>query len=128
VTPPERFAFAEVGYLDGGFELELVDGVLRSTPRFSGYGDRCPSDLRGPARPSPEAWARFRLGLDRIGAWRWERDYRNVMVVDGGCWSLSVRWGEQSIESSGDNACPAGWLAFRRALRRLQSSAPVTFR
>jgi hypothetical protein len=62
--------------------------------------------------PSDKEWHKFRKGLDRLNVWSWQDAYVNSLVLqgfrifDGESWSLTIKYSDKSLESSGANAFP----------------------
>jgi len=111
---PEQFEATIGGYMGSAFWIKLVDGVLeyRQAEHSYEYGE--PEYLELSARK----WSNFRKKLGTIGIWDWKPTddsdpwpaYGNPGVTDGTGWSLDIKWGDRSLNSSGDNnfpQCPA---------------------
>ena len=104
------------GYFGTSYAVELTDGeIVYRRSRHREGAEEEPIVVS----PTPEAWEAFLSECDRLRVWRWRPEYPNPGVCDGTGWSLSLEAGDRSVSSSGDNAFPRGFVAFRRALRRL---------
>jgi hypothetical protein len=96
----------------------------------SGYDERLQTFIV----PSEAQWGRFWRTIDAIDVWSWNERYEpgarfepTAQIRDGTHWSLSLRRGDRSVESAGDNSGPgatdldesAPFAAFADAVSRL---------
>jgi len=57
--------------------------------------------------PTAAQWREFRKALDGVDVWAWQRSYQpEETVFDGTTWSLSVRYADRSVFTSGENCYP----------------------
>jgi hypothetical protein len=76
--------------------------------------------------PTAQEWAKFGRTLEAADVWRWHPAYRpDSLIVDGTQWSLELADGKRELHSEGDNAEPATFKAFLRALRKLLGGLPL---
>lgn len=66
-----------------------------------------------------EEHAAFLAELEAIGVFDWERTYADPDVADGTQWSVVIVAGGRRASSSGSNAYPPGFDAFKRAVADL---------
>jgi len=57
-------------------------------------------------KPTPKEWSEFRHDLDSINVWQWRDDYVAHDILDGGGWSLEVKYADKRVKSAGENAYP----------------------
>ena len=105
---------------------------------YETFGDAFSDRRQVTVSPSPAQWAKFWRTLDELDVWAWEdryvgtREQPGATVRDGVHWSLTIRRGEQSISSAGDNSGPSAvnhdesedFAAFTEAVSRLTGGYP----
>lgn len=118
-TCPSRLAFCEGGFSGLSQELEWSDGQLwfRESPHSDEGLERHP--WRAGVTPSPSAWKRLQVALERSGFFAWPQHSEDPEVRDGTQWRLSLEWNGRSHSCSGSNAFPPGFDAVSRALLAL---------
>lgn len=76
--------------------------------------------------PTPAQWAAFGRTLEAAGVWRWQPAYvPDLMILDGTQWELELGDGKRELRTEGDNAEPATFKVFLRALRKLLGGLPL---
>lgn len=97
---PEQFKISVSG-IRSGKSIELRDGKLicSSLEYWRPVREKA-------SKPSAQAWKAFRAELDQLAAWDWEGSYVNPQVEDGTQCSVSIRYSDKFIESSGRNQFP----------------------
>jgi hypothetical protein len=99
---PSRFRASIDNFDRHTYTVELRDGRLV-------YEDATTKATPEPVMitPSPERWRAFRRALDEIGVWAWHDSYMpNEPVFDGTSRSLSLRYSDRSLVTSGGNCYP----------------------
>ena len=70
--------------------------------------------------PSPEAWEAFRATIREVRVWTWESVYEaDGEITDGDYWAVCLEDDGRTVRSSGANAFPPSFGAFRRAVETL---------
>jgi len=109
---PEKFAFYVGGYMGTSYSVELKRGALV----YKCCADRREGEETHTIKPSPEAWAKFRVRLDELGFWSWSGDYQpRGIIFDGTSWSVAISAGERAVEAHGCNAFPPSSPRAKRA-------------
>jgi hypothetical protein len=101
---PTRFQLAFGGYLGGSTSLELNDRTLVFTVRDGPFETVERVDIV----PTDAQWTSFRQDVDALKLWRWQPEYSNHHVLDGGFWSLELAYADRDISAHGSNNYPDG--------------------
>src|SRR6476469_2459532 len=100
VTPvPSTFSASISNWGGHAYTVELHDGSLF-------YSDASAQSKSAPKPtkiiPTAKQWRAFRRALDGIDVWAWHKDYEpNEVIFDGTHWSLSIRYPDRSLITSG---------------------------
>jgi opacity protein-like surface antigen len=101
LSPAQPFEIYYGHALSGGVTVRTLNGgklvIERRYIRDSGQEI---------IEPSPEAWSHFRKRLDRLGIWKWKKNYANWGVKDGTQWRVLLGYKDRTLDSSGSNAYP----------------------
>ena len=54
-----------------------------------------------------------------IGAFTWDKEYIDSHALDGDCWSVKIKVGNDRIDSSGGNAYPKNFRKFKSIVKEL---------
>ena len=118
---PTQHIHVQIGGYGGPFyELELKASGLFYQASSDGYFHEKPLLVH----PAADAYARFWLAIDAMGAWRWRDEYCDRDIVDGTSWSVELRKGPLKLTSSGNNAYPRKFREFLKAVQSLIGGLP----
>jgi hypothetical protein len=95
------------GFFGTSYGVELVGADIEYTFSTNRDSKKEPRIVREQFQVTARKWAIFRKRLDAINVWCWHADYPNPGVCDGTGWSLSIRYPDKILRSSGDNNYPA---------------------
>lgn len=123
---PGRFNVDEVTVIEayvGEIEHESV-GIKVSFEKgkafYNIFGDEYKRGSEETTDLSKEVMDKFKSDLKEIGIQVWHRKYKPFdSGVDGTQWSIKVRTGRKSYESSGDNWYPENWPRFCKIVEKL---------
>ena len=69
--------------------------------------------------------ARFQEEMKQLSLLTWEKEYEDLLVLDGETWSLSVTFSDGSLmRTHGSNAYPQEWHSFLTAIENLLGKRP----
>ena len=86
------------------YSVQCVHGVLRYKSCEQGYANWKTETIS----VTGEQWGTFRVALDSLDIWHWEREYPNPGICDGTHWDVGIAYADRRIRSHGDNNYPAG--------------------
>ena len=104
---PKRLCISIGGHFGPCYEVTFKKGRLTYThlpPRDSCSEE--PEPQREEIQPSAKQWQTFRMVLNRLNVWCWQRNYSDPAVCDGTGWSAEIVYSDRSLVSSGDNCFP----------------------
>ena len=94
-------------FFQPGFQVDEKGGILRYKVVFySEEEKRAVTLMSMNISPTPNEWSEFRHDLDAINVWQWRPEYVARDILDGGGWSLEVRYADRQMRSAGNNAYP----------------------
>jgi len=56
--------------------------------------------------PTNEQWKEFRISLDALQVWKWQKNYSHLEVQDGTSWGLTIEYPDHAVTSGGFNGYP----------------------
>jgi hypothetical protein len=120
VWKPEVISLRVGGAFGPSYEVTYDRRELRyyAAKNMFGLRDAKPVVIR----PTDAQWDAFFSELDRLDVWGWKRRYEDPQIADGTSWRAVIVYSTQqprALVSSGSNAYPANFGAFRQAVRKL---------
>jgi hypothetical protein len=106
---PKRLCISIGGFFGPCYEVTFKKGRLTYTylqSRDSCSQELAPEPQREEIQPSAKQWQNFRITLNRLNVWCWQRNYSDPAVCDGTGWSAEIVYSDRSLVSSGDNCFP----------------------
>jgi hypothetical protein len=100
---PTKLKVSIGGFMGPSFSIQLQENGMVV---YEAYGGGHILEDRVEIRPTGSEWAGFLEEINRLGVWKWRREY-SLQVCDGTQWKLEVEHAGRNIEVFGSNCYPS---------------------